>query len=168
MTVMEWVWERHVDLLEVPKITVTPPFTWRILREPLHPNYKPPSVKRFGGLEGPREHVMAYQATMMLVGYSEVTMCRAFFSTLARQAQRWFTNLKGNSIDSFHDLAVKFITRFMRAMKGRKHFMHLTTMKQGVDESLTEFLVRWRTEEVDMENLDDKSIVVIFIDALEV
>lgn len=50
--------------------------------------------------------------------------------------------------------------------KGQKHFTHLTTVKQEAGESLTEFLVCWRVEEADVENIDDKSAIVMFIDAL--
>ncbi|XP_019179508.1 PREDICTED: uncharacterized protein LOC109174703 [Ipomoea nil] len=150
----------------IPKIEVTPPFTRRIIREPIPSTFKPPSITRFDGRGDPQEHIMAYQATMMLMGSSEAMMCRAFFSTLIGQAQRWFTSLKGGTVDSFHDLAVKFITHFMRGRKIRKHFTHLTTVKQGVGESLTDFLARWRAEEANVENIDDKSGVVMFVDAL--
>ncbi|XP_031095210.1 uncharacterized protein LOC115999502 [Ipomoea triloba] len=124
-------WKEHGDLPEVPDITVTPSFTQKIMRKPLPPNFKLPSVKRFDGLEDPQEHIMAYQATMTLVRSSEATMCKAFFCILAGRAQQWFTNLN------------------------------------GAEESLTEFLVHWRKEEADVENLDDKSAIVMFIDALK-
>ncbi|XP_019177678.1 PREDICTED: uncharacterized protein LOC109172889 [Ipomoea nil] len=136
------------------------------MREPIPSTFKPPSIKRFNGQGDPQEHIMTYQATMMLMGSSEARMCRAFFSTLVNQAQRWFTSLKGGTVDSFHDLAVKFITHFMMGRKIRKHFTHLTTVKQGVGESLTDFLVRWRAEEANVEDIDDKSGMVMFVDAL--
>ncbi|XP_031090847.1 uncharacterized protein LOC115995836 [Ipomoea triloba] len=103
---------------------------------------------------------------MMLMGSSEAAMCRAFFSTLAGGAQRWFTNLPSGSIGSFHELAMKFITCFMRGRRSKKHFTHLASLKQGKDETLMEFLVHWRTEEAEVDDMDDRSGIAMFISAL--
>lgn len=133
-------WKELGDRAVMPKIAVTLPFTARIMSEPLPPNFKAPSVQRFDGTGDPQEHVLTYQDAMMLMGSSEAAMCRAFFSTLAGGAQRWFTNLPGGSIGSFHDLAMKFITSFMRGRKSKKYFTHMASLKQGRDETLVEFL----------------------------
>ncbi|XP_019175766.1 PREDICTED: uncharacterized protein LOC109171091 [Ipomoea nil] len=93
-------------------------------------------------------------------------MCRAFFSMLSGGAQRWFTNLKGGSLGSFQDLATKFITHFLRGRRRKKHFTHLASIKQGEDETLTQFLTRWRKEEAEVEDMDDRSAMVMFIAAL--
>ncbi|XP_031090935.1 uncharacterized protein LOC115995927 [Ipomoea triloba] len=127
----------------------------------------PPTVRKFDGTGDPQEHVLAYQAAMMLMGSSEAAMCRAFFSTLLGGAQRWFTNLPGGSISSFHELEMKFITSFMRARRSNKYFTHLAcNLKQERDETLTEFLSRWRVEEAEVEDMDDKSAIVMFISTL--
>ncbi|XP_031106344.1 uncharacterized protein LOC116010997 [Ipomoea triloba] len=154
-------WKELGDHSVVPKITITPPFTPEIMGEPL-----PPNVRRFDGTGDPQEHILPYQAAMMLMGSSEAAMCRAFFSTLAGGAQRWFTNLPGGPIGSFHELAMKFITCFMRGRRSKKHFTHLASLKQGKNETLMEFLVRWRTEEAEVDDMDDRSAIAMFISAL--
>nr|GMD78731.1 serine/arginine repetitive matrix protein 1-like [Ipomoea batatas] len=61
-------WKELGDHPIEPKITITPPFTPGIMSEPLPPNFKPPNVRRFDGTGDPQEHVLTYQAAMMLMG----------------------------------------------------------------------------------------------------
>ncbi|XP_019157170.1 PREDICTED: uncharacterized protein LOC109153761 [Ipomoea nil] len=123
-------------------------------------------MRRYDGTGDPQEHVLTYQAAMMPMGSSDALMCCAFFSTLSGGAQRLFTNLKGGSLGSFQDLATGFITDFLRGRRRKKHFTHLASVKQGEDETLTEFLARWRKEEAEGEDMDDRSAMVMFIAAL--
>lgn len=51
---------------------------------------------------------------MMLMGANDAIMCMAFFSTLGGIAQWLFTELPGESINTFYDLEVKFTTHFLR------------------------------------------------------
>ncbi|XP_019197081.1 PREDICTED: uncharacterized protein LOC109190936 [Ipomoea nil] len=123
-------------------------------------------MRRYDGTSDPQENVLTYQAAMMLIGSSDALMCRAFFSTLSGGAQRWFTNLKGGSLGSFQDLATGFITHFLRGRRRKKHFTHLASVKQGENETLTQFLARWRKEEAEVEDMDDRFAMVMFIAAL--
>lgn len=107
---------------------------------------------------------MAYQAVMMLMVANNVVMCRAFFSTLEGIGQRWFTKLLGESIDTFYDLAIKFTTHFMKGKKAKKFFSYLEIVKQRLEESLIDFLVRWRSKVVEVEGMDEKSTTIMLAD----
>lgn len=113
----------------MPRITVVPPFTTRIMDELLPANLKTPIIKRFDGAGDLDEHIKAYRAAMMLMGGNNTVMCMVFFSTLGGVAQRWFIELSGKSIDTFYDLAIKFTTHFLQGRKAKKHCCYLATVK---------------------------------------
>lgn len=53
-------------------------------------------------------------------------------------------------------------------MRSKRHFTHLTTEKQGENESPMSFITRWQKEVQSVEGLDDKSALAMFIKALRV
>lgn len=59
------------------KTTIKPPFTRRIMEEPLPANFKTPSVNRFDGVGDLQGHILYYQDVMMLMEANDVLMCRA-------------------------------------------------------------------------------------------
>lgn len=66
-------------------------------------------------------------------------MCRAFYPKLKGLAQQWFMSLPPSSIYSFEDLAECFLTHFADSMEAKRHFTHLSTIKQGENESMRSF-----------------------------
>lgn len=159
-------WKEEGDMPVMPHIKVVPPFKAQIMNESLPTNFKTPMIKKFDGVRDPHEHIMAYQAAIMIIEANDVVMCIVLFSTLEGMAQRWFIELSGKSIDTFYNLAVKFTTHFMRGRKTRKHFSYLTIVKHRLGEFLRDFLNRWRAEVDEIEGMDDKSAITMFIDAL--
>lgn len=61
---------------------------------------------------------------------------------------------------------MKFITHFMRRKKSKKYFTRLASVKQRVGETLTEFLARWRAKEAEVDDIDNKSAIIMFIETL--
>ncbi|XP_019196055.1 PREDICTED: uncharacterized protein LOC109189888 [Ipomoea nil] len=113
----------------------------------------------------PSDHLVGFQAKMMVIGEEDPMYCRAFFSTLGGAAQRWLLSLLPGSIDRFGTLAEQFLTYFAGSMKA-KHFMTLTTIQQGEAETLKEFLKRWQKEVQAVEDLDDRTTLTLFKEAL--
>lgn len=72
----------------MPRIMIVPPFTTRIMNEPLPVNFNTTTMKKFDGVRDPHEKIMGYQAVMMLMGANDAVMCKAFFSTLGGITQR--------------------------------------------------------------------------------
>lgn len=95
-------------------------------------------------------------------------MCKAFFPTLKGSTQQWFMNLPPSSVHNFEGLAESFLIHFAGSMREKKHFTHLTTVKQGDNKSLKSFITRWQKEVRSVEELDEKSALVMFIEALRV
>lgn len=84
------------------------------MNEPLPVNFKMPTIKKFDGVGNPHEHIMVYHPSMMLIGANDIVMCMVLFFMIGGIAQRWFTELLSESIDTFYDMVMKFTTYFMR------------------------------------------------------
>lgn len=65
-----------------------------------------------------------------MLGVSDAVICPSFFATLSGQAAEWFRKLESQSIFDFCQLADKFIRRFAAIKDKKRHFTHLTSVKQ--------------------------------------
>ena len=88
--------------------------------KPLPPKFKMPSLPTFSGKEDPYEHVQNYEAIMMLHGWEDAIMCRAFLITLKNHARSWFNGLKDASFSCFDQLRKEFINAFIINSKRKK------------------------------------------------
>ncbi|GFS34968.1 hypothetical protein Acr_00g0037030 [Actinidia rufa] len=67
----------------------------------------------YEGKTDPMDHLNLYKNLMMLKGYSDEVMCKAFLATLKGSARSWFRKLPLRTIDSFNDLGRLFVSYFM-------------------------------------------------------
>ncbi|XP_019166965.1 PREDICTED: uncharacterized protein LOC109162736 [Ipomoea nil] len=154
------------DRLTAASLLSASPFSMRIQEYHAPRDFKCPTMPTYDGMEDPSDHLVRFQAKMMVIGAEDPMYCRAFLSTLGGAAQRWFLSLAPRSIDRFETLAEKFLTYFVRSMKTKKHFMDLTTIQQGETETLKEFLKRWQKEVQTVEDLNDRTTLTLFVEAL--
>lgn len=54
----------------------------------------------------------------------------------------------------------------MKGIKAKTHFSYLGTVRQKSGEPLIDFLVLWRSEVAEVEGMDDKHAITMFIEAL--
>ncbi|VFQ92435.1 unnamed protein product [Cuscuta campestris] len=71
---------------------------------------------------------------------------KSFPATLDGLASEWFNELPEGKIDSWEDLARRFLVHFARNRKKKLHFSHLLSVRQRPDELLREFLARWKLD----------------------
>lgn len=55
-------------------------------------------------------------------------------------------SLRTSFIHNFEELAECFLTHFVGNMKGKRHFTHLSTVKQAESENLKAFIAWWQKE----------------------
>lgn len=133
-----------------------PFFKW--IREVLlDTNLKLPHFILYTGKTKPQEYICRYKLAMRLVTTNEAVLCKAFLSTLLEKAQTWFTSLKTNSIDSWYTLEKIFLDKFSTAREIPKTRGDLTTVKQGDDELLLDYLERFKQIYDDIEGLSQES-----------
>ncbi|VFQ80872.1 unnamed protein product [Cuscuta campestris] len=99
-----------------PTFRLRSPFSERILKAPLPGSFQMPVIPR------------------------------SFPATLDGLASEWFNELLEGKIDSWEDLARRFLVHFAGNKKKKLHFSHLLSVRQRLDEPLKEFLARWKLE----------------------
>ncbi|VFQ76056.1 unnamed protein product [Cuscuta campestris] len=87
---------------------------------------------------------------------------RSFPATLDGLASEWFNELPEGKIDSWEDLARRFLVHFAGNRKKKLHFSHLLSVRQRPDEPLREFLGRWKLETTRVYGADDKTRLSTF------
>ncbi|XP_024032291.1 uncharacterized protein LOC112094827 [Morus notabilis] len=132
------------------------PFTESIIRVPLSDKYKPPPISLYNGRSDPDDHLEVYTGHMVLHGYPEEVMCRAFRNHLSDSARRWFRSLKPNSITSWDDLKNAFLTQFISVKKYIKPKQNLSRVYQGPNESLKDWIARFGEHVAATEEISDE------------
>ncbi|CAH9099612.1 unnamed protein product [Cuscuta europaea] len=132
------------------------PFTTRILSAPIPEKYRGYSRS------DPKEHFSRYQNNMLMVNASDEYLCRWFLSTLEGPTYEWFNALPEGSIDSWQDLAQRFLTHFAGRKCVKKHFSHLLSIKQQHDESLRSFIDQWTKKTDEVEGADERTLLILF------
>ncbi|XP_024021747.1 uncharacterized protein LOC112091716 [Morus notabilis] len=135
----------NVDI--TPRRTHNHPFTAEIMAPPLPDKYRSPSIPPYDGRRDPDDHLEMYTRQMLLHGYAEDIMCRAFQNHLTDSARRWFRTLKPNSISSWDKLKEAFSLQFVGVKKYVPPKQNLTTIYQKPNESLKEWLA-WYGETI--------------------
>ncbi|XP_024026074.1 uncharacterized protein LOC112092959 [Morus notabilis] len=110
---------------------------------PLLDKYRSPSIPSYDGRGDPDDHLEMYTGHMLLHGYAEEIMCRAFRNHLTDSARRWFRMLRPNSISSWDELKETFSLQFIGVKKYVSPKQNLTTIYQKLNESLREWLARY-------------------------
>ncbi|VFQ87000.1 unnamed protein product [Cuscuta campestris] len=143
-----------------PMFRLCSPFSERILRAPLPNSFQMPLIPRYDGTADPHQHFNRYQTLMNVVTFLEEVLCRSFPATLDGLASEWFNELLEGKIDSWEDLAQRFLVHFA-GNKTKLHFSHLVSVRQRPDEPLREFLARWKLETTRVYEADDKTSAIL-------
>ncbi|CAI9112757.1 OLC1v1013247C1 [Oldenlandia corymbosa var. corymbosa] len=113
----------------------------------------------------PQRFLNKYVQVMRIRNASLDFMAKALPSFFDGQA-RWFGQLPEGSIDSFEDLTVKLVTRFFLSMQVTKMSIDLSSIRQGHNESLSDFHRRFTRESLQVDNFDDRFVRNGFIEGL--
>ncbi|XP_024026811.1 uncharacterized protein LOC112093145 [Morus notabilis] len=143
--------KKNIDrVTEVVNVDITPnhthdhPFTEEIMAPPLPDKYRSSLIPPYDGRGDPDDHLEMYTGHMLLHGYAEEIMCRAFRNYLTDSARRRFRTLRPNSISSWDELKEVFSLQLIRVKKYVPPKQNLTMIYQKPNESLREWLARYR------------------------
>ncbi|XP_059638683.1 uncharacterized protein LOC132280953 [Cornus florida] len=93
-------------------------------------------------------------------------MCQAFPTTLKGSTWVWFNKLKPSSIETFAELSKGFVSHFITGQRHRRLATHLLTVKQQKGEPLLEYINRFNTKMLQMDEADDKVALTSFMGGL--
>ncbi|XP_010247735.1 PREDICTED: uncharacterized protein LOC104590699 [Nelumbo nucifera] len=99
-------------------------------------------------------HLESFRVLMLLYGYSDTLMYRAFQVTFKGAAHRWFSGLPPCSISSWEQFASLYITHFISKQQSQKIVVSLMSIRQKCGESLRSYTNRLKKEELEVQDLD--------------
>nr|XP_025618970.1 uncharacterized protein LOC112710780 [Arachis hypogaea] len=115
----------------------------------------PSSLEPYKGIGDPRAHIKKFQSMMFFNGpNNDPVLCRAFPTYLDGAALLWFSKLSAGSIASFEDLARSFIDYFAAARIYVHGSDYLSTIRQGPQESLKDYMTRFTDATMEIPDLN--------------
>ncbi|XP_070667870.1 uncharacterized protein [Malus domestica] len=131
------------------------PFTDEIEQaEPPH-KFSMPHFTFFKGDGDPKRHIKDYRSTMVLYRNNDALMYMIFATTLQGEAQDWFYTLPPRSIRSFADISLVFTKEYSSYHSIKKKFDYLFNVKKNPNESLCDYVKRFKAEKEKILRCDD-------------
>ncbi|GKA01068.1 reverse transcriptase domain-containing protein [Tanacetum coccineum] len=127
------------------------PFTPRIWHFSLPRTRMPSHVKTYDVSGDPEDHLKLFQSAAKTKGWAMPTWCHMFNSTLTGNARVWFDKLPKESIDSYEDLRTAFRENYLQQTKHIKDPVEIHHIKQRDEESMEDFMERYKAEVLDVE-----------------
>ncbi|XP_015965111.1 uncharacterized protein LOC107488846 [Arachis duranensis] len=97
----------------------------------------------YDGLGDLKQHIKKFRSIMIVNGASDPILCRYFPSFLDGPVLDWFCSLPADSISRFQELAKQFEDHFVALAIYLHDSDYLTTIKQGPQESLKDYITRF-------------------------
>ncbi|GFS39703.1 hypothetical protein Acr_00g0064520 [Actinidia rufa] len=146
---------------------IEPLFMDRVMKVKVSSRFKLPSQLRvYKGKTDPIDHLDSYENLMLLQGYSNVVMCKAFSLTLRGPTRSWFKKLSPKTIDSFGNLSKLFVSNFMSCRIRQKNASHLFTIHQKEGESLKDYVKQFNQVVLEVKHPNDKVVVMTIMEGL--
>ncbi|KAM1540081.1 hypothetical protein ACFX10_004792 [Malus domestica] len=114
-----------------------------------------PHFTSLKGDEDPERHLKHYRSTMILYRNNDGLMCKIFATTLQGEAQDWFYTLLPQSIRNFDELFLVFTKEYSSYRSIKKKSDHLFDVKKNPNESLRDYVRRFKTEKAKIVGCND-------------
>ncbi|XP_020426569.1 uncharacterized protein LOC109950839 [Prunus persica] len=131
------------------------PFTVEIEQATLPKRFSTTSFTCFKGDSNLGSHLKHFKSLMILYKVEEVLMCKVFAMNLRGAAQDWFHTLPSGSISSFKELAYVFTKEYTSYRKIKKNPNHLYNLRKKPDESLQDYIKRFKAKNANIIGCDD-------------
>nr|GEX60825.1 hypothetical protein [Tanacetum cinerariifolium] len=111
----------------------------------------PNNMKTYNGTGDLKDHLKIFQAAAQVERWAMPTWCHMFNSTLIGAARVLFDELPPESIDGYKGLKAAFLAYFMQQKKYVKDLVEIHNIKQRDEETIEEFIERFKFETRRME-----------------
>ena len=116
------------------------------------PKFKISDAKKFNGTGDPKQHVRRYLSIAKMKGLDEKQTLHAFPLLLTGGASRWYYSLDPSKTKVQNELVGLFGDQFIFNTMIDVTLRDLETTKQGVGETFSEYMTRWKTKASRMVN----------------
>ncbi|XP_025627281.1 uncharacterized protein [Arachis hypogaea] len=114
----------------------------------------PSTLKPYQGIGDPNVHVTKFHAMMFMNKEFDPILCHTFPTFLDGAALIWFSNLPKGSISNFDELVDQFINHFAALKIDVHNSDYLSTIKQGSNKSLKDYMTRFTEATNEIPNLN--------------
>ena len=114
--------------------------------------FKMPTLDKFNRTGCLKSHLKMYIRTMQPLGATEKLLAQMFQNTLTRATLRWFLNLDDAKGRSWEDIYREFHNQYKYNIEVDVSRRDLETTKQGLKESFSTFITKWRSKATQMMN----------------
>ncbi|RDX67750.1 hypothetical protein CR513_53333, partial [Mucuna pruriens] len=125
-------------------------------------NFRELQVEPFDGTRDPHAHLQAFHTQMYISGGGDRLSCKLFPGTLRGVSMQWMTTLPPRSIHTFNDLARLFLSQFAVNKAKKLEVADLFDIKQARGKSLKDYLARFNTAIVRVNDPDQKFFIKAF------
>ncbi|GJT31846.1 gag protein [Tanacetum coccineum] len=126
----------------------------------------PYNLKSYDGLSNLDDCLMMFMGTMDVHKLPELVWCRIFSVTLCGAVRFWYEILSPESINNFHQLQDKFRANFLQQRRFQKTQAEIIGIQQREEESLKDYLDRFKKDTLHMVDSSDDMITGAFISEL--
>ncbi|CAL2239104.1 unnamed protein product [Prunus armeniaca] len=134
---------------------ISTPFNPEIEQAALPKRFSTPSFTHFKGDSDPESHLKHFKSVMILYKAEDALMCKVFAMTLRGAAQDWFHTLPSGSVSSFKELAYVFTKEYASYRTIKKNPDHLYNLRKKSNESLRDYIKRFKAEKANIVGCDD-------------
>ena len=117
---------------------------------PLPEKFKMPDMNKFDGTGNPKSHLRLYASVLQPFGLKTEHFAMLFARTLIRAAQDWYLSVEPSVIRDWDGLARAFVAQYIYNESLDITIRDLETTRQESQETLAEFVTRWRTKAAKM------------------
>ncbi|KAJ9705886.1 hypothetical protein PVL29_003815 [Vitis rotundifolia] len=129
--------------------------------------FEMPDIERYTGVGCPRIHLRLYSAVMRALGLDEAQLLILFPLSLSGTTQRWYASLESSRRRTWEDLAQEFLRQYSFSSDTSVTRRELGSLRQGLDESVSSFISRWREKIAEMtERPTERDQMCMFLRSL--
>ena len=139
------------------------PFVRKIREAHMPEHIKLPSFDTYNGTTDPQDHLCHVNSLLDLHSLNDDLRCRILPTTFRENARIWHNDLRAESISSYEDYCRLFLNTFVGSTAWQKPVSELSNIKQEQDESLKDFLNRFNTAALQVENKTEESYIQAFV-----
>ena len=152
------------ELDRVLEETQQTPFTRKITNVSVR-GYQKIKLECYNGRGDPKEFLTSFSVAInraeLTTENFEAGRCQIFIEHLTGPALNWFSRLKPNSINSFHQLTSSFLKHYSPLIENQTSNADLWSLSQGPKESLRAFIDRFKEVVTKITVPDEAAIVAL-------